>query len=236
MKFGGTSVGSAERIRQAASIVQQHARNHRVVVVVSALSKVTDLIISTLNAARAGDRTKMEDGLRSLRERHDQVLHELFHGSALQSVSAEVHAVLRRLSEFCSALSLLGSATPQVMDMVLPLGEHMSARIFTACLRELGATSAFIDSAQVIATDDKFGDASPDMDATRRHCTDVLSPLLQAGSIPVVMGYSGATSSGPVGRRPPRRPTPTPPQRPRSPRPSRAPVRPSPPRTPGPPR
>ena len=74
MKFGGTSVGSAERIRQAASIVQQHARKDRVVVVVSALSKVTDLIIAVLNAARAGDRAKMDEGFRSLRDRHEHVL------------------------------------------------------------------------------------------------------------------------------------------------------------------
>ena len=198
MKFGGTSVGSAERIHQAATIVRQHARKDRVVVVVSALSKVTDLIISVLNAARAGDPTKMEDGLRALRERHDQVLHELFKGRALKSVSSEVHAVLQRLTEFCSALSLLGSATPQVMDLVLPLGEHMSARMFTACLQELGAQSAFVDSARVIATDDKFGDATPDMDTTRRHCREVLAPLLEAGQIPVVMGYSGATSTSQV--------------------------------------
>jgi len=198
MKFGGTSVGSAERIRQAASIVHQHASKHQAAVVVSALSKVTDLIISVLNAARTGDRAKMKEGLHALRDRHDQVLNEMFQGPALQSVSAEVHSVLQRLTEFCSALSLLGSATPQVMDMVLPLGEHMSARIFTACLHELGAKSAFIDSAQVIATDDKFGDASPDMEATRRHCREVLVPLLHAGTIPVVMGYSGATSSGQV--------------------------------------
>ena len=149
MKFGGTSVGSAERIRQAASIVQQHARKDRVVVVVSALSKVTDLIIAVLNAARAGDRAKMDEGFRSLRDRHEHVLKEMFKGAALKSVSGEVHSVLQRLTEFCSALSLLGSATPQVMDMVLPLGEHMSARIFAACLQELGAKSAFIDSAQV---------------------------------------------------------------------------------------
>jgi aspartate kinase len=110
----------------------------------------------------------------------------------------EVQSTLSRIQEFCSALLLLGSATPQVMDMVLPLGERMSALMFAACLDGLGAKGVFIDSARVLATDDKFGDASPDMDATRRHCAEVLRPLLQKKQIPVVMGYSGATPTGQV--------------------------------------
>jgi aspartokinase/homoserine dehydrogenase 1 len=199
MKFGGTSVGSAERIRQAASIVHQHAqRGAQVVAVVSALSKVTDLILDVLNSARLGKGKDMEEGLRQLSVRHEQVLSELFHGETQESVAAEVHSTLKRLREFSSALLLLGSATPQVMDMVLPLGEQISAHLFAACLNELGAKGAFVDSARVVATDDKFGDASPDMETTRRQCRKVLLPLLQQRQIPVVMGYSGATPAGQV--------------------------------------
>lgn len=199
MKFGGTSVGSAERIRQAATIVSQHAkRGHKVVVVVSALSKVTDLLLNILNSARLGKGEDMKAGLAQLRLRHKQVLEELCHGEPRETVGAEVEATLTRIGEFCSALLLLGSATPQVMDMVLPLGEQISARLFAACLNELGAKGLFIDSARVLVTDDKFGDASPDMDATRSHCAEVLGPALQQGQIPVVMGYSGATPSGQV--------------------------------------
>jgi bifunctional aspartokinase / homoserine dehydrogenase 1 len=191
MKFGGTSVGSAERIRQAATIVSQHAkRGHKVVVVVSALSKVTDLILNILNSARLGKGEEMKAGLAQLRLRHKQALEELCHGEARETVGAEVEATLTRIEEFCSALLLLGSATPQVMDMVLPLGEQISARLFAACLNESGAKGLFIDSARVLVTDDKFGDASPDM--------DIIGPALRQGLIPVVMGYSGATPSGQV--------------------------------------
>jgi aspartate kinase len=199
MKFGGTSVGSAERIRQAATIVHQHAqRGDQVVVVVSALSKVTDLILSVLNSARLGNGEVMEEGLRQLSERHEQVVSELFQGHTRKSVSADVQTILHHMREFCSALKLLGSATLQVMDMVLPLGEKMSARIFSACLNELGAKGTFVDSARIVATDDKFGDAAPDMEATSRQCREILLPLLQQGQIPVVMGYSGATAAGQV--------------------------------------
>jgi len=199
MKFGGTSVGSVERIRQAATIAQQHARRgDGIVVVVSAMSKVTDLILGVLSAARSGKAKDMEAGLKQLRTRHEQVLSELRDGKAKKAASIEVETTLQRLEEFCSALLLLGSATSQVMDMVLPLGEQMSAHLFVACLRELGAEGAFVDSARIVATDDKFGDATPDMEATRRQCHDVVQPLLRQGKIPVVMGYSGATPTGQV--------------------------------------
>lgn len=199
MKFGGTSVGDAERIRQAAAIVQRHAgRGHEIVVVVSALSKVTDLIISILNASRAGSAEQMDAGLRQLRARHDEVLSALFQGKCLEAVSAKINTTLDRVREFCSALMLLRSATPQVMDVVLPLGEQMSAHIFAACLNELGAKSDFVESAKVLVTDDKFGDASPDMEATARASSEVLRPLLRGGRIPVVMGYSGATAGGQI--------------------------------------
>jgi len=194
MKFGGTSVGSAERIREAAAIVSEHAKHHEVIVVVSALSKVTDLILGTLTAARSGNAAETEKGLQELRKRHEEVLAELFSGASLANVREAVEATLSRMRDFCSALLLLGSATPQVMDKALPLGERMSAGIFNACLAQSGTRSEFVDSAQVVVTDDNFGDASPDMDATRAKATEVLLPLLRKAIVPVVMGYSGATA------------------------------------------
>src|SRR5207253_4181549 len=170
----------------------------QVVVVVSALSKVTDLILSVLNSARLGNGEVMEEGLRQLSERHEQVVSELFQGHTRKAVSADAQATLNHMRDYCAALKLLGSATLQVMDMVLPLGEKMSAHIFAACLNELGAKGTFVDSARIVATDDKFGDAAPDMEATSRQCREILLPLLQQGQIPVVMGYSGATAAGQV--------------------------------------
>src|SRR5437868_8407477 len=199
MKFGGTSVGDADRIRQAASIVKEHAqRGNQVVVVVSALSKVTDLILKVLDAARMGNAKEVNAGLQQLGKRHQQVLSDLFQGESLKSVTAEVNVTLERLREFCSALMLLGSATPQVMDRVLPQGEQMSAYIFAACLNNLGARGEFVDSAQVLVTDDNFGDASPDMEATGKQSQEILAGLLKKERIPVVMGYSGATPNGQI--------------------------------------
>lgn len=199
MKFGGTSVGNAERIRQAASIVEEHAQQgHEVVVVVSAFSQVTDLLVKVLNAARLGNAPDMEDGLQQLSTRHRQVVSDLFKGQERQAVTTNVETILQRLRELSSAVLLLGSATPQVMDMALPLGERISAHVFSACLQQFGAKAEFVDSGRVLVTDDKFGDAAPDMEATRNRCSNAILPLLKQKHIPVVMGYSGATAAGQI--------------------------------------
>jgi aspartate kinase len=84
------------------------------------------------------------------------------------------------------------------MDMAMPVGEQISARIFAECLDQMGAKGRVVDSAHVLITDDKFGDASPDMETTRRRSREVLLPHLSQGHIPIVMGYSGATRTGQV--------------------------------------
>ena len=77
MKFGGTSVGSAERMRAAARLAVEESRKRPVAVVVSAMSKITDLLLGAMRHAEAGDRAGMEANLAMLRERHEQACREL---------------------------------------------------------------------------------------------------------------------------------------------------------------
>jgi aspartokinase len=89
MKYGGTSVADAQRIRQAASVVREHAeRGEHVVVVVSALSQVTDCILKVLDAARLGNRAEAEQEMKLLGERHEKVVAELFDELNRGSVAA----------------------------------------------------------------------------------------------------------------------------------------------------
>ena len=194
MKFGGTSVGNPERVRQAAQIVADSSREHRVVVVVSAFSGVTDSIIATMNAAMSGEGPDAQ--LQKLEERHISAIADLFPAAKRAAVANEVNAVLRQFREFCSALTLLRSATPQVMDVALAIGEKMSARIMAAYLHELGVIGEYVDAGRVLITDDKFGNANPEMDATRQQSQQVLLPMLAHGRVPVVTGYAGVTANG----------------------------------------
>jgi aspartate kinase len=196
MKFGGTSVGSAPCIRRAAELVCRQSAQDRVVVVVSALGGVTDKIIAALHAAKEGAMAEVTAICNALRNRHCEVMHELLAGAHHADLEAAVDGSIARLLEICSGMVQLRASAPQIADMALSLGEEISAVLFTACLEHLGASAAYVDAARVVVTDAKFGDATPDMDSTRRRANAELLPILERGSVPVVTGYRGATAGG----------------------------------------
>jgi aspartokinase/homoserine dehydrogenase 1 len=77
MKFGGTSVGSADRMRVAARIGAEQKRKRPTLLVVSAMSKVTDLLLDSMRHAEGGDTAGLEANIRLLEQRHQQACREL---------------------------------------------------------------------------------------------------------------------------------------------------------------
>ncbi len=196
MKFGGTSLGSADRIRQAAEIVRNSAKSSRVVVVVSAMAGVTDAILRVLHAAGAGASAEVAKECSELEAQHDRTIAQLFGPRGQKQLCAAVREPVGRLREVCRGLIQLRTLTPQVIDMASSLGEEMSARICSAYFQASGIDAEYLDAARLIVTDDRFGDANPDLEATRRKAEDALLPLLDAGRVPVVTGFRGATPAG----------------------------------------
>jgi len=196
MKFGGTSVGNAERIRQSAEIVRQARREHSVVVVVSALAGITDQIVQTAKAASVGNAEVVDAHLEAIERRHREVMEELFRDARREAVAATVGEVLTELREFCSALLRFRATTPQVLDVALSMGERMSAPMFAAHLSDLGVAAQPFDSKDFLITDDNFGEATPDVHSTTRLSCERLLPLVKQGIVPVVTGYRGATAAG----------------------------------------
>src|SRR3954468_6425898 len=121
MKFGGTSVATAARMRQLAETVRNTAGQNAVAVVVSALAGVTDDIIKVLQVARAGSHVAVEKYCTALQTRHDELIAELLPPEERADAAAGVHAAIERLRQICSGLVQLRSSTPQVSDMALAL-------------------------------------------------------------------------------------------------------------------
>jgi bifunctional aspartokinase / homoserine dehydrogenase 1 len=196
MKFGGTSVGSAERMQVVSEIVAGHAAQAEIVVVVSAMGGVTDMLIRAATEASHGDRDHWKGVRQSLAQRHREV--------ADQTLSAgEQAAVLPRLAEqvadfenLCSGFSLVREVTPRAMDTLASLGEVMSATLVAAILRSRGVPAEAVDATDLIVTDDEFGNATPLMDETRVRTRERLASLREAGKIPVITGFRGATKEG----------------------------------------
>jgi aspartate kinase len=197
MKFGGTSVGNAARFRQCESIIRSAAREDRIIVVVSAVAGVTDLILNTIGAAQLRDTDGMEKNLETFDAIHRNLLHDLFRHDRLQFIRDIVAGYAAQLRNCCHALCSLGLASsPGTSDLLLALGEKISASVLAAYLCETGCEAQFLRGEDVIVTDNAFGNAVPDMEATRRHCTANVLPVLNRSVIPVIAGYSGATFNG----------------------------------------
>lgn len=197
MKFGGTSLGEAERFRDCADIVGQAARQDRLIVVVSAVAGVTDLIFRTIEAARRGDSAAAEAQLRKFELTHRELMSQLFAGQRLAGALEFLAGVFARLESSVRALLALRAAIPaETTDSLVALGERISAWALANYLEQCGCASEFVRAENVIITDNNFGNAVPDFDATRANCRGVLLPILDRGAVPVVAGYSGATHDG----------------------------------------
>jgi aspartokinase/homoserine dehydrogenase 1 len=197
MKFGGTSVGDATRIRKVIEIIREAARASELVVVVSAMCGVTNRLIEAARLAEAGNGDAVAAIFDELRDRHSAVVSSLIDSIP---VRCRVHRELRQIFEQGERLSqgatLLRELTVRAQDSISSLGERLSAHLVAAALAECGVRSAAIEATELVVTDSCHGAADPLMDLTRQRCEAHLRPLLQQDVIPVVTGFIGATVDG----------------------------------------
>jgi aspartate kinase len=198
MKFGGTSVGNAQAIAQATSIVQQNldAWDH-IVVVVSAMRGVTDALIQGALTAAAGDDQTYAGIVSDLRVRHTLAVAELVDDPDKRTALLKtLDTYLDEFATFCHSIYVLGEVTPRAMDAISSLGERINARIVAARLSAQGVDARAVDATEIVITDRRFQQATPLMDATRACVQARLVPMLAEGIVPVVTGFIGATEDG----------------------------------------
>jgi len=198
MKFGGTSVGSAEAMAQCVEIVKTASQKwDRLVVVTSALSGITDLLLNTASLAALGETAPIDQATWQILGRHAQVLTDLLHDPVKQRpVQAEVQGLVDHFANLCKAVGVLGEATPRALDAVASLGERMAVRVLAAALSAAGIAAQAVEAHQLIITDDAFQAAHPDFEATTKATRQVLDPLLASGKLPVVTGFLSGTPQG----------------------------------------
>ena len=199
MKFGGTSVGESSRIQHVANIVRDHARKgNRIVVVVSAMSGVTDKLIEAAEKASMRDRGSIEAFVKDLAERHNQACQDVIkNGEILEQTLRSLNGQIAELEKILVGITYLGELTPRSRDYVLSFGEKLSAIVISGALKDLGLrTESFVGGQCGIVTDDCFGEAKPLMSITRQQVKEKLEPILEAGVVAVVTGFIGTTQDG----------------------------------------
>ncbi|MBN1309952.1 MAG: aspartate kinase [Anaerolineae bacterium] len=197
MKFGGTSVGSIDAIKNVIQIVRQARRDgvEQIAVVVSAMSGVTDKLKTGVLGAEAGATDTIQQVGQTLREKHETVLRTLG-GDDIELALAEINSMIDDYVRFCDSVSVLGEATPRALDYTMGLGERISARQIAAVLRAADVPAQAVDATHMIVTDDRFQNAAPLMDQTRRRVREIIPPIFKAGEVAVITGFVGATEQG----------------------------------------
>ena len=195
MKFGGTSVGSGERIAHVAGLVAEAVNTgHQVVVVVSAMSGVTDALVQAAQTAAQGNAATFRRAKTDLLVRHLVSVDEAVgNGAGLRD---QITSSLDDFEQLCNSIYVLGECTPRALDMVSSLGERFSSHILASALEARDVPAEAVDATSLIVTDNRFGNANPHMDLTREQTQTHLEPLLEIGTVPVVTGFIGATEDG----------------------------------------
>src|ERR1700723_1944395 len=167
MKFGGTSVEDARAIERVAAIVKARLQQ-RPVVVVSAMARVTDTLLTMARAAGAGERKTALKLCRSLQERHYNTASELLGTALFTEFHSEIGADFESLDELLRGITAVGEITPRTTDHVAAFGEMLSSKIVAAAFAARGLNGVHVDSRDVMVTDNNFMEAGPEQEETNQ--------------------------------------------------------------------
>ena len=197
LKFGGTSVGDVSCIERVTDIIQDASRESDLVVVVSAMSGVTNKLVAAASYAQVADEKAVSGIFTDLRRQHNATASELIRsGTERNRIQGQMEALFQTGDRLCRGTMLLGELTARTRDAISSLGERLSVLLVAAALNQLEVPSEAIEATELIVTDACHGAADPCMEATRQRCETRLRPVLQRGVIPVVTGFIGATADG----------------------------------------
>ena len=196
-KFGGTSVADPAAVQRLIEIARAGRADGRgPVVVVSALSGVTDVLL-TIAAEAGASRTDVALGhVDRLRERHLAMVQALVADGDRGELTRVVEGQFTELGAVVRALAVLREVSVRTLDVIAAMGELLSSRIIAAALRHAGLPGEWVDARRAVVTNDDHTRAVPMMRETTAAMRAAVTPLLDAGRIPVMGGFVGATAEG----------------------------------------
>lgn len=194
LKFGGTSVGDADRVRDAATIAMLQPAPR--VVVVSAASGVTNLLLDASRAAAAGDEGLVRTAVDAVRLRHTSLIEAIEDGCERALVGREVTALHEALADSLAEVRAAGELSARISDRIVSTGEKAMSVCFAAYMRLLGNQARHVYADRVIGTDDRFGGARLDRARTRAQAQEIIRPALENGETVVVTGFIGSAPDG----------------------------------------
>jgi aspartate kinase len=196
MKFGGTSVGDIQRLREITEIVRA-GREQRPVVVASAMSGATDLLLSTAQSALRRETAKVKEAIETLSGRHSQIAEVLVTRPESRAKLLGYYAhLLELLYSVYEGVGWLEELSPRSLDTIASFGERLSCAQIAAVFEDAGIAAEYVDARKLIITDANFGQALVDFVKTGENIQKALLPLVENNIVPVVTGFIAATKDG----------------------------------------
>jgi aspartate kinase len=195
MKFGGTSVGDVAAFERVFKIVSTQI-DKRPVIVVSAMTKVTDALLNAFEIAKKGDAAEAFASLEPHFGRHLAVVSELLPLVGPNAFTNELKYAREELEDLLMRVSRRSLPLSMLKDAIVSYGEQLSSRLLAEVLKAKGINARQIDSRRLIVTDDEYGAAQPIWDETEKLVILELKPLINAGEVPVMGGFIAASKGG----------------------------------------
>ncbi len=190
LKFGGTSVGTPQNILKICEILKTYPAR-RFSIVVSAFGGVTDTLIVLGKQAEQGD-TAYQRGFELIGKRHREAIDVLL--ATNQSIQQELfnylESILNELHDLLHGVFLLKELSLRSLDLLMSFGERLSSRIIAAALTVQGIPAQFLDTRDLVITDEHFGNARVDWKTTRHR---IVNYFKDVNSCQVITGFIGAT-------------------------------------------
>ncbi|MBD2756458.1 bifunctional aspartate kinase/homoserine dehydrogenase I [Spirosoma validum] len=195
LKFGGTSVGSVESIKQVIQIIDSHRQNgDHIAVVFSAMGGVTNQLIEIGRMATSGETDYMEL-VRRIEDRHFNVVKALIPVKEQSKIFANVRGIINELEDLLRGVSLIRELTLRTHDLITSFGERLSTTVITECVKSRGIPAQYCDARQLIKTDAQFGHAEVNYTLTNQLIQDHFAKSSDRSGAPVQMitGFIGST-------------------------------------------
>lgn len=186
LKFGGTSVGSAENIQKVKDILM--GQDDDVIVVVSALGGITDKILSAAKMAAIGT-GYFQAEITEINTRHFEAIDKLFDGKRRIEIRNKVQVLLEDLERVIQGVSLIGELTPKTLDKIGGFGERLSSLIIS----EYIPSAQWFDSSKLIRTDSNFGKAAVNFELTNQL---ICTAFVSFSGIAIVPGFISSNEAG----------------------------------------
>ena len=193
LKFGGTSVANAENIKRVLEIVNQKSEQDQLIVVVSALSKVTDLLQAAAAKAASNDES-FKDIVAEIEKKHLDTLKALIPVSEQSSLLSHVKRIINHLETLLDGCFLLGELSNRTADTILSFGELLSSYIIAEALKQTNKNSGYKDSRELIKTNNHFGKAAVNFEVTNQLIRDYFSE--NKAQVVIMPGFIASSLDG----------------------------------------